>query len=83
MQQLLAADLVDEFQLLIYPVTFGRGKRLFGEGTMPAAFKLQSSQTATTGVIIANYTRDGAVRTGSFAQDKPSAAELERRRTWK
>ena len=78
-QQLLAADLIDEFQLMIYPLVFGRGKRLFGDGTMPAAFKLKSSQASTTGVILATYERDGDIKTGSFARAEPSAAEHERR----
>ena len=66
-QSLLAADLIDELRLLIYPVTLGTGKRLFGKGTRPAAFRLTRSVTASTGVIIATYERDGDVRTGSFA----------------
>ena len=64
---LLEADLVDELRLLIYPVTLGSGKRLFGEGTRPAAFKLTRSVVAKSGVIAATYERDGEVRTGSFA----------------
>lgn len=82
-QQLLAADLVDEFRLMIYPLVFGRGKRLFGDGTVPAAFRLEASQASSTGVILANYRRDGEVRTGSFAPAQPSKAELERRKKWK
>jgi dihydrofolate reductase len=66
-QALLAADLVDELRLLIYPVTLGSGRRLFGEGTRPAAFRLTRSVVAQTGVIVATYERDGEVRTGSFA----------------
>ena len=79
-RSLLAADLVDELRLLIYPVVLGRGKRLFGGGTRPAAFRLARSAAAPSGVIIATYERAGEVRTGSFALDTPSAAELERRR---
>jgi dihydrofolate reductase len=66
MQTLLAADLIDEFQLLFYPVVFGKGKRLFGSGTMPAAFKLVKSTTSQTGVLIATYERAGEIKTGSF-----------------
>lgn len=66
-QTLLANDLVDELWLKTFPVTLGSGKRLFGEGTMPAAFKLTRSKVTPSGVIIANYTRDGDVKTGSFA----------------
>lgn len=65
-QTLLKNDLVDELWLKIFPVTLGNGKRLFGEGTIPAAFKLQKSQTSPTGVIVASYERNGDLRTGSF-----------------
>ncbi len=82
-QQLLAADLVDEFQLMIYPLVFGKGKRLFGDGTIPAAFRLEASQATTTGVIIATYRRDGEIRTGSFQHAEPGKAELERRKKLK
>ena len=65
-QTLLANDLVDELWLKIFPVTLGKGKRLFGEGTIPAAFKLTESKIAPSGVIIASYERDGEVKLGSF-----------------
>ena len=65
-QTLLKHDLVDEFRLKIYPVTVGHGKRLFGDGTMPASFKLLESKTSTTGVVVATYRRDGEIKTGSF-----------------
>lgn len=66
-QTLLKYDLVDEFWLKIFPVTIGEGKRLFAEGTMPAAFKLSESQTSPSGVIIATFTRAGDLQTGSVA----------------
>jgi dihydrofolate reductase len=65
-QTLLKNDLVDELWLKIFPVTLAKGKRLFGEGTMPAAFELIDSQTTPKGVIFANYKRAGDVETGSF-----------------
>jgi dihydrofolate reductase len=65
-QTLFANDLVDELWLKIFPVTLGKGKRLFGEGTIPAAFKLTESNVSPSGVIIASYKRDGEVRLGSF-----------------
>jgi dihydrofolate reductase len=65
-QTLLKNDLVDELWLKIFPVTLGPGKRLFEEGTMPAAFKLTGSKTSPSGVIFANYKRAGVVKTGSF-----------------
>ena len=65
-QTLLKHDLVDEFRLKIFPITIGHGKRLFGDDTIPASFKLLESKTSTTGVIIATYRRDGEIKTGSF-----------------
>lgn len=65
-QVLLKHDLVDELWLKIFPVTLGTGKRLFAEGTIPAAFNLISHKVSPLGVIIANYTRAGEVKTGSF-----------------
>jgi dihydrofolate reductase len=68
-QTLLAADLIDELRLLIYPVALGTGKRLFGTGTRPAAFRLTRSVASSSGVLVATYERAGDVRTGSFAGD--------------
>ena len=65
-QTLLEHDLIDEFWLKIFPVTLGGGKRLFGQGTIPAAFTLVDSKTSPSGVIVANFKRAGEVKTGSF-----------------
>ncbi len=65
-QTLLKNDLVDEMWLKIFPITLGKGKRLFEEGTIPAAFKLTESHISPSGVIFANYKRFGNVETGSF-----------------
>ena len=65
-QTLLKNDLIDELWLKIFPVTLATGKRLFAEGTMPAAFELVESKTSPSGVIFANYKRSGEVKTGSF-----------------
>jgi dihydrofolate reductase len=67
LQTLLKNDLVDELRLRIYPVTLGMGKRLFAEGTIPAAFELIDSQALPSGVILANYKRSGELKTGSSA----------------
>lgn len=66
-QALLKHDLVDELWLKTFPVTLGSGKRLFGDGTIPAAFELIESKTSPSGVIFASYKRAGDVKTGSFA----------------
>jgi dihydrofolate reductase len=79
LQSLLKADLIDEFRVSICPVILGRGKRLFGEGTIPAGLKLTESIVSTTGVTINTYVRAGDVKSGSFAQQTPSSEELQRR----
>jgi dihydrofolate reductase len=65
-QTLLKNDLVDELRLRIFPITLGSGKRLFAEGTSPAAFELLESKAFSSGVVIANYKRAGEVKTGSL-----------------
>ncbi len=65
LQTLFKADLVDALELMIIPVTLGAGKRLFQDGTIPASFKLTSSQIAPKGIICVTYERDGDVRTGA------------------
>jgi dihydrofolate reductase len=65
-QLLFKNDLVDELRLKIYPLTLGTGKKLFGDGTIPAAFILTESLATPTGVIIANYKRAGEVKTGTI-----------------
>lgn len=69
LQTLMAADLVDEHRLFIYPVMTGSGRRLFREGGPPRAFRLESSATTPTGIIVAAYTRNGPLVTGTFADE--------------
>ena len=66
-QTLLEHDLIDELWLKIFPVTLGTGKRLFGNGTIPAAFTLVDSKTSPSGVLVATLKRAGEVKTGSFS----------------
>ena len=65
-QTLLKHDLVDELWLKIFPVTLGAGRRLFEQGTIPAAFTLVEVKSSPLGVIAAAYRRAGEVKTGSF-----------------
>jgi dihydrofolate reductase len=65
LQTLMKHDLVDAFWLMIYPITLGSGKRLFADGTIPAAFKVTESKVGANGVIVANYERAGTITTGS------------------
>ena len=65
LQSLFKHDLVDAFWLMIYPITLGVGKRLFADGTIPAAFKVTESTVGANGVIVVKYERAGAITTGS------------------
>ena len=65
LQTLIKHDLVDVFWLMVYPITLGAGKRLFADGTIPAAFKVRESTVGSNGVIVVNYERAGAITTGS------------------
>jgi dihydrofolate reductase len=64
-QLLLKNDIVDELRLKIHPLTLGKGKKLFDNGTIPAAFTLTESIVTPSGVIMANYKRAGKVKTGT------------------
>jgi len=64
-QTLFKHDLVDEMLLMTFPITLGTGKRLFAEGTIPAAFTMTDSLITKNGVIFANYVRAGEVKTGT------------------
>lgn len=64
-QLLLKNDLVDELWLKIFPLTLGKGKKLFAGGAIPAAFTLTESSVTPSGVIFANYKRAGKVKTST------------------
>ena len=65
-QLLLKNDFVDELRLKIHPLTLGKGKKLFDNGTIPATFTLIESIVTPSGVIIVNYKRAGKVKTGTI-----------------
>jgi len=54
---LLAADLVDELRLMVFPVVLGDGKRLFGETSDKKTLKLTDSRAVGDGVAILVYGR--------------------------
>ncbi|MFM5893430.1 MAG: dihydrofolate reductase family protein [Novosphingobium sp.] len=79
---LLGAGLIDRLRLLIYPLTLGKGKRLFGEGTGAEALRMVHHQVTPQGTIIADYEPTGAMPQGQFDAPEPvtSERELERQR---
>ena len=48
-QTLLANGLIDEIRLMIFPLLLGKGKRLFGDGAMPAAYHAWPPRAAPSG----------------------------------
>jgi dihydrofolate reductase len=66
LQTLIKHNLVDRYHVMIFPVVLGHGKRLFGEGALPASLRQTSSQTASTGVIMATYEPAGPIQLGTF-----------------
>jgi dihydrofolate reductase len=66
LQTLLQHGLVDEVQLMVFPVVLGAGKRLFADDTAPTALRMLDSTVSTTGVIVATYAPAGAIDYGSF-----------------
>jgi dihydrofolate reductase len=78
-QTLLEHGLIDEFRLWVFPLVLGKGKRLFDGGTVPAGLEVVSSQTSSTGVIMATYRSGAEIKYGSFVDETPSEAERARR----
>jgi len=72
--------LVDELRVMTFPVTLGKGKRLFDADTAASTLELVESTVSKTGVLVATYARVGPVKTGSYALEEPTPAELERRK---
>ena len=63
-QTLNQHSLVDEYRLLVFPVVLGTGKRLFGDGTVPTAFKTVENRTTSTGVVALTLQPTGAAPRG-------------------
>jgi dihydrofolate reductase len=80
LQALIAAELVDEFRVWVYPLVLGTGKRLFEPGVPPRGLTLVQSRKASNGVLLNTYRPAGPLPKGSLAQEHPSEAEVARRR---
>ena len=76
---LLSSGLLDRLVLLTYPLVLGEGKRLFGDGTPARTFKLVEQRAGSRGCVATTFEPAGALKTGSFAAEAPSEAELTRR----
>ncbi|MFB7264847.1 dihydrofolate reductase family protein [Streptomyces nojiriensis] len=58
-QWLLARDLVEEINLLVFPVVLGAGQRLFPTGGLPTAYEVVSSRTTPAGTAVHTYRPTG------------------------
>ena len=72
-QSLLREDLVDELNLLVFPVVLGTGKRLFGDGTIPRSLRLVETHTSPAGVAVHRYERVGDVEYGAVGLETEQA----------
>lgn len=79
LQTLIAADIVDEFRVWVYPVILGQGRRLFAPGLPPRRLALVESRATPTGVLLNTYRPAGPLPGAAPSPEKPSAAELSRR----
>jgi dihydrofolate reductase len=68
-QSLLAADLIDEFRLIVAPVVVGSGRRLFPEGGTPAGLELMSTESTPAGLAVHVYEPAGPPATSSYGID--------------
>jgi dihydrofolate reductase len=71
-QTLHAASLIDEYNVWVYPVVLGRGKRLFDNGVKPGALHLAAWKISTTGVVMSTYVPAGDIRRGTVGPTDPA-----------
>ena len=53
--ELIAAGLVDEYRLFVYPVVIGRGHRLFASATQVGGLHLDEARQFRSGVVLLRY----------------------------
>jgi dihydrofolate reductase len=80
LQTLIAAQLVDEFRVWVYPLILGKGKRLFEEGVPPCALTLVESRRTSKGILLNTYRPVGPLPKVPPQPGNPSDAELARRK---
>jgi dihydrofolate reductase len=79
--ELLAAGLIDRLSLIIFPVTIGKGKRLFGDGTPAGLLQMVDHKVTPKGSVIATYEPNGEIPADAdFPPSSTSASEAERQR---
>ena len=61
LQTLIAAELIEEHRLWIFPVVLGEGKRLFESGVPPRAFALVETRNTPSGILANTYRPAGPI----------------------
>jgi len=77
---LLSAGLIDRLTLMTFPVTLGKGKRLFGDGTPSTMLKLVDHKVTAKGTVIATYERGGTLPVFPQFGPQPSTSSREAER---
>jgi dihydrofolate reductase len=82
---LLTAGLIDRLMLMIFPLTLGKGKRLFGDGTPPATMRMVEHKVTEKGAVIATFEPAGPLPPYPAEAPVPntSAREKDRQRQMK
>jgi dihydrofolate reductase len=80
LQTLIAARLIDEYRIWVFPVVLGQGKRLFESGVPPGGLTLVETTSTPSGVVMSTYHPAGPLPRGRALPGTPSQAELARRR---
>jgi dihydrofolate reductase len=82
LQTLIAAELVDEYRVWVYPVMLGKGQRLFEHGIPSRRLTLVETRSTSDGVLLNTYRPAGPLMKAPVDSGKPSKGELERRKKW-
>jgi dihydrofolate reductase len=61
LQALIAADLIDEYRLWVFPLVLGEGKRLFANGVPPRSLTLVDTRATPSGILANTYRPAGSL----------------------
>ena len=64
LQTLIAAELVDEYRIWVFPLVLGQGKRLFEKGVPPRGLTLVETRNTPRGVLVNTYHPAGPLPRG-------------------
>lgn len=66
---LMEHDLVDEYQLLVFPVILGSGKHLFRDGIDTRHLRLVNTRTFSSGVVLLTYQPQEETPTSQYVEE--------------